>query len=48
MRGGAQVVRNLLEFLKLPFKDSFVDPPKTFDVKYVHTTLHTLPKLKDG
>jgi hypothetical protein len=48
MRGGAQVVRNLLEFLRIPYKDIFVEPPKTFDVKYIYTTLHSLPILQDG
>jgi hypothetical protein len=48
MRGGAQVIRNLLEYLNIPFKNVFVEPPQIFDGKYIHTTLQTLPILKDG
>lgn len=47
MRGGAQCIRNILEFLYIPYKETFVDPPKTFDFKYIHTAMHTLPILKD-
>lgn len=48
MRGTAQPIRNILEYLRLPYKETYADPPKVFDVKYIHTALHTLPILIDG
>jgi hypothetical protein len=48
MRGGAQVIRNILEFLNIPYNNIFIESPKTFDLKYIYTTLHSLPILKDA
>ena len=48
MRGAAQIIRNLLEYLQQPYKETNIDMPKVMDVKAICHAMHSLPILKDG
>lgn len=47
IRGNAQVIRNLMEYLGMPYTDNFIEMPKNIDPKQVSKILHSLPILKD-
>lgn len=48
MRGSGQYVRNLLEYMQIPYEDVFLEAPMKIDVKWVFAATHMLPILKDG
>ena len=48
IRGGAQSIRDLMEYLNIPYTDVFIDMPKLTDVRSMTLAMHTMPILKDG
>lgn len=48
MRGAGHVIRTILEYLEIPYKDIYLEFPKCIDIKLLYSTTYCLPHLKDG
>ena len=48
MRGSAQYIRNLMEYIQAPYKNVFLEKPNKVDVKWIFAATNSLPIIKDG
>ena len=48
MRGSAQYLRNLMEYIKAPYKDAFLEKPIKIDIQWIFAATNSLPIIKDG
>lgn len=48
VRGAGHIIRTLLEYLEVPYKDNYLEFPKSIDIKLLYSTTYHLPHLKDG